>query len=164
MIHPKAHVDNATIGNGTKIWQFASVVRGAVLGENCVVGSGATIDGAICGDHCLFGANCGVFPGIVIGDDVFIGPGAILCNDRWPATSKDGFNLDNLGVTIEIKDGASIGANAVVLPGVVIGRRSVVAAGAVVPTNVPSAHVFMRDGTLLKIKPEWRTRRMRKAA
>jgi len=166
-IHPRAHVSGSRIGARTKVWQFASVIRNSHLGDDCNVGSSATIDGAWLEDRCLVCPGAFVVPGTYIGSDVFIGPNVTICNDAWPSTCKDGFVVDALlgeFVTVEIKDGASVGANAVVLPGVKIGRNSLVAAGAVARTNVPDNHLLGRDGSLIRIKSEWRKRRMRPAA
>lgn len=165
-IHPKAHVDGAEIGARTKVWQFASVIRGARLGSDCVVASGATLDGPWFGDRCIISQNVAMGPGFLVGNDVFIGPNVTICNDRWPRVAKDGFDADALRadfVTVDIKSGASIGANAVVLPGVVIGKDAVVAAGAVAAKNVPDGHLLLRGGNVIKIDPEWRARRMREA-
>lgn len=163
-IHDKAHVDGAFIGARTKVWQFASVIRGAMIGEDCNITSGVLLDGCHFGDRCIVGQNCAIGPGFRIGNDVFFGPNVTICNDRWPSTGKDGFRADLLRrgfVTVLIKDGASIGANAVVLPGVTVGKRAMVAAGAVVPCDVPDDYLFSRDGSMVKIKDEWRERRMR---
>lgn len=166
-VHAQALVDDdVTVGAFTRIWQFASVIRAAELGADCVVGACANIDGSRLGDRCLVGHGASLHPGIEIGDDAFIGPGAVLCNDRWPSADKGGFRCDLLRrgfVTVRICDGAAIGANAVVLPGVTIGKRATVAAGAVVHCDVPADYLFARDGRLVRIKAEWRERRMREA-
>lgn len=164
-VHPLAFVDGAVIGAGTRVWQFASVIRGTVLGEGCNVASGALLDGPRFGDRCIISQGVAIGPGFWIGDDVFIGPNVTFCNDCWPSYDKDGFDADALRcglITIRVHDGASIGANAVILPGVTIGRKSVIAAGAAVDRDVPDDHLWSRQG-LVKIKPEWRTRRMRRA-
>lgn len=165
-IHPKAHVEDATIGERTKVWQFATVIRGTRLGHDCTVGSSATLDGPWFGDRCIISPGVDIGPGFLIGNDVFIGPNVVLCNDRWPTTDKENFQSELLRgdfVTVEIKDGASVGANATVLPGVVIGKRSLVAAGAVAERNVPDNHLLRRDGKMHPIANEWRERRMREA-
>ena len=111
-------VHDAAIGARTKVWQFASVIRGAKLGEDCVIGSCAIVDGATVGDRCHIGHGAQVHPGAVIGSDVFLGPGAVICNDAWPRAHKRGFDAPGVAV---IDDHASIGANAVVLAGLTIG-------------------------------------------
>ena len=110
-----------TIGEGTKVWQFASVIREASIGSDCSIGSCAIVDGARVGNGCLIGHGASIHPGSILGDRVFVGPGAVLCNDNWPRTHKRGFNLALPSVVIE--DDASIGANATVPAGVTIGKR-----------------------------------------
>lgn len=153
LIHAHAQVDpDVKLGLGVNVWQFASVIRGAVLGDNCNIASTAIIDGATLGKNCKIGHGASVHPGARIGDDVFIGPSACLCNDMWPRTEETGFSVQKLldGFTsIIVEDGASIGAHAVILPGVVIGEKAFVAAGAVVSANVPAKALWTREGTIV---------------
>ncbi len=142
------HAD-AKIGLATKVWPFASVIRGAQVGDNCSIGSCAVVDGAKVGSGCRIGHGAQVHPGVQLGDDVFIGPGAILANDRWPRVGKEGFDLAALisgPPCVVIEDGASVGANATVLPGVRIGRNAMVAAGAVVTGDVPANYLWLQMG------------------
>lgn len=166
-IHPKAHVEGVTIGARTKVWQFASVIRGTVLGEDCNVASCATLDGPVFGDRCKISQGVAMGPGFKFGDDVFVGPNVTVCNDRWPAAHQDGFDMAALQWkwgewTVIVEDGASIGANAVVLPGVVIGAGAVIAAGAVVNRSVPAGHLF-RNGRSVPIGSQFNTKRMWRA-
>lgn len=166
-IHPKAHVDGSTVGARTKVWQFATVIRGTVLGADCSIASGVTLDGPVFGDRCIVSPGVDIGPGFVVEDDVFLGPNVVLCNDAWPTVDKAGWDGDALRngfVTVRICDGASIGANAVVLPGVTVGARAMVAAGAVCGRDVPAGHLFKRDGTVVEINTAWARRRMRAAA
>lgn len=164
-IHEKAHVEGSHIGARSKVWQFASVIRNARLGEDCSIATCAIVDGARLGDRVIVSHGAFIDPGMVIGNDVFIGPFVALCNDAWPRAHKDGFDMEPLIsgdlVTTKIEDGASIGAHAVLLPGVIIGTEAMVAAGAVVTTNVPDAHVYHRDGSIVPIDPKRAPRRMR---
>jgi acetyltransferase-like isoleucine patch superfamily enzyme len=161
-IHEKAEVsDDVKIGAHTRVWQFASVIRGTVLGEDCNVASGALLDGPRFGDRCIICQNVAMGPGFLFGDDCFVGPNVTICNDAWPVTSKEGFDIErfrNGFWTVIVKDGASIGANAVVLPGVTIGAGSMVAAGAVVDRNVPDHSVFTRDGQIRALPGRMPTR------
>lgn len=167
-IHARAHVEGATVGPRTRIWQFASVIRGAWLGADCNVGSCTIIDGARIGDGCTIGHGVSLNPGIEIGPGVFIGPNAIFCNDLWPSISKAGFDIDALlsqeFVTTRICGGASIGAGAILLPGVVVGAGVMIAAGATVDRSVPPNHLFRRDGEMVQIDPHRARRRMIPAA
>ena len=93
MIHPLAEVARDTqIGRGTKVWQFASVIRGARIGENCNIAACAIVDGATLGDGCLVGHCASIHPGAKIGHRVFVGPLEMFCNDAWPSVGKDGFD------------------------------------------------------------------------
>lgn len=164
----KCFIDaGVSIGDGTQIWQFASVIRGAVIGRNCNVGAGAIVDAARVGNDVLIGAGAQLHPGTVIGDNVFVGPGVIFCNDRWPRVSKDGFDSEALlsgrMVTVQVCDGASIGAGAIVLPGVRIGIGATVAAGARVDESVPDHHLAKREGDIVPIAARC-AERMRGAA
>lgn len=169
--HPLAYIDGADVGENCHVWQFASVIRGAVLGPNVTVGSGSTIDGARVGEGSIVGANVGLFPGHLIGKHCFIGPGAVLCNDVWPRAKKAGFvgfvaasamteKIHETQACVIVKDGASIGANATILPGVVIGERSMVSAGAVVHRSIGADCLFHRDGRVVPITDEFEEMRL----
>jgi UDP-2-acetamido-3-amino-2,3-dideoxy-glucuronate N-acetyltransferase len=162
-IHRLALVDDSDIGEGTKVWQFASVIRGAVIGKNCIIGAGAQIDGCKIGDDCRIEAGVSIPHGVHIGNRVFVGPGAVFCNDMWPDATKDGIDHEAIaaGCTIRIEDGASIGAGAVILPGYVVGAGAFVSAGAVVTRNVPPNMVWRRNGYIGPFPHDYRARRTR---
>lgn len=162
-IHPKAHVEDSTIGAHSKVWQFASVIRHSVIGRDCVIASCALLDGAWFGHRCIVSQCCAIGPGFYVGNDVFIGPNVTLCNDKFPATNKDNFYPEILRddfLTIKVGDGAAIGANAVILPGVLIGKNAMVSAGVVVSKDVPENHLLRRDGSLSEITLRQRENRM----
>lgn len=151
MIHQQAIFDLKTcrLGQGTTVWQFASVIRGARLGALCSVGAGAIVDGAIVGDGSLIGSGAQLHPGTKIGQGVFVGPGAIFCNDFWPRASKTGFELPaGDRHTVIVEDEASIGAGVIILPGVTIGKGAMVAAGVVCERSIPACNLLRRDGTI----------------
>lgn len=152
MIHKKAEVRDSTLGDGCNVWQYASVIRGAVIGADCTIAANAIVDNARIGDRCLIGHGAGVHPGAHLGDEVFVGPGATICNDAWPRAHKRGFDPSQRSVTIE--NGASVGANAVVLPGVRIGAGAMVAAGSVVARDVPPLHIHGPSGAVAPIGDE----------
>lgn len=166
MIHPLAHVDGDVIlGKGTSVWQFASITRGTRMGCNCSVSPFAMLDGSVYGDRVIVsgGVKCGA--GFKVGSDVFLGPNVVLANDCWPAAAKDGYRDDLLRDdehwAVIIGDGASIGANAVILPGIRIGRNAVVAAGAVVDRNLPDGAVWRRNGYISWVPANRNEKRMR---
>ena len=170
-IHRFALVEDASVGPRTRVWQFASVIRGARLGADCNVASGATLDGPVFGDRCIVSQGVAMGPGFEIGDDVFIGPNVTVCNDRWPRACKTGFDLARLQadyVTVRIGNWTSVGANAVILPGVTLGKRVMVAAGAVVDRDIPADHLFKRDGSMQpiseRVERHYARTRMREAS
>jgi UDP-2-acetamido-3-amino-2,3-dideoxy-glucuronate N-acetyltransferase len=169
-VHPKAHVEDSEIGARSKVWQFASITRGAIIGADCVVAPGAMVDGSHIGDGSKVGPGCMMGPGFRIGRGVFLGPGVVLCNDVWPRADVEGFDIAPLLsgelVAVVIEDRASIGTNAVILPGVTIGAGAFVAAGAVVGRDVPPGHLFTREGTLRRLlaRPMARMREARDAS
>lgn len=167
-IHPTAIVDaDCEIGEGTIIRQFASITRGAKLGRDCRIGPGAAFDGSVMGDRCVILHNLAAGPGFLLGNDVFIGPNVTLCNDAWPRAGKDGFDTSKFDGTrwaIIIDDGASVGAGAVILPGVHIGKGAMIPAGAVCAKDVPDGHILLSNGTAFPIGDESQKKRMRFAS
>lgn len=167
-IHRLAHVEDAFIGAGTRVWQFASVTGGTILGEDCSVSPFAMLHGPRFGDRCIISGGVMMGPGFVFGDDCFIGPNVTMCNDMWPSTDKTGLDLKAMRrgdfVTIRAGNRVTIGANAVVLPGVTLADGAIVAAGAVCGKNVPAGYLFRRDGKMIEVSPAWtKRRRMREA-
>jgi UDP-2-acetamido-3-amino-2,3-dideoxy-glucuronate N-acetyltransferase len=140
--HPSAIVDApAAIGAGTKIWHFCHIMAGAVIGERCVVGQGCFVAaGAVLGNGVKLQNNVSVFSGIVLEDDVFCGPSAVFTNVKNPraAVSRKHEYRKTL-----VKRGATVGANATVLPGVTIGEWAFVGAGATVTRDVPAYALVM---------------------
>lgn len=142
-IEPSADVaPDASIGDGTVIWHLAQVRERAALGHDCVVGRGAYIGAGVrVGNNCKLQNHALVYEPAVLDDGVFVGPGAVFTNDRYPravrpdGTPKDAADWTAVGVTC--RAGASIGARAVCVAPVTIGAWAVVAAGAVVIDEVP---------------------------
>lgn len=133
-IHPMSDVQSAAIGAGTRIWQFVVVLPGAQIGQDCNICSHCLIESdVVVGDRVTVKSGVQLWDGLRVGNDVFIGPNASFTNDRFPRSQQ---TPDKFLVTT-IHDGASIGAGAVILPGVVIGRKAMVAAGSVVTRSVP---------------------------
>jgi UDP-2-acetamido-3-amino-2,3-dideoxy-glucuronate N-acetyltransferase len=143
-IHPTSEVSSqAIIGPGTRIWHQAQVRERACLGANCIVGKGAYIDFDVTlGDNVKVQNGVYVYHGVTVEDGVFLGPGVILTNDKLPrAINPDGSLKSDADWEVSptlIKQGASIGAGAVVLPGVTVGEFAMVGAGAVVTRDVPA--------------------------
>lgn len=148
-IHPTATVeDGAVIGEDTLVWHQAQVRTGASIGANCILGKGSFVDlDVTIGDKCKLQNYAQVFHGSVIEDEVFIGPLAVLTNDRFPrAATPDGGLKSEADWAVEgitVRRGASVGAHSVVLPGVQIGEWAIVGAGAVVVKDVEAHRVVV---------------------
>lgn len=138
-----ADVDNTvSIGAGTYIWHLAQVRENAKIGSDCIIGRGAYVGpGVVIGDHVKLQNYALVYEPARLEDGVFIGPGAVLTNDMFPRSADVGGRLKRAGdwhaEGVVVREGASIGARAVVVPGCEIGRYALVAAGAVVTRDVP---------------------------
>jgi UDP-2-acetamido-3-amino-2,3-dideoxy-glucuronate N-acetyltransferase len=140
-VHGTAVLDEpVTIGKNTKIWHFCHLSRGATIGENCVIGqNGYVASSVVIGNGCRIQNNVSLYDGIILEDDVFIGPSAVFTNVINPRAS---IRRQAEFKRTYVKRGATIGANATILPGVTLGAYCFVAAGAVVTTDVPG-HALM---------------------
>lgn len=137
-IHRLADIAECQIGEGTKVWQFVVILKGAIIGENCNICAQTLIEGdVIVGDNVTVKSGVQLWDGTRIGNNVFIGPNATFTNDFFPRSKKH----PNAFHGIILEDGCSIGANATLLPGVTIGEGAMVGAGSVVTKNVPAAAV-----------------------
>lgn len=139
-IHSTAIVDSQNIGEDTRIWQYCVILPEAKIGKNCNICSHCFIENEVSvGNNVTIKCGVQLWDGITIEDDVFIGPNVTFCNDRYPKSGNKNWNKEK----ILVKKGASIGANATILPGITIGEGSMVGAGSVVVKDVlPGATVF----------------------
>jgi len=137
-IHPSAHTKGASIGAGTRVWQFCIILPQARIGCDCNICAHVLIEGdVVIGDRVTIKSGVQLWDGTRIDDDVFIGPNATFTNDRTPRSK----TRRKLLVT-RVHRHASIGANATILPGLTIGQAAMVSAGAVVTRDVPD-HALM---------------------
>lgn len=134
-IHPDSRIESgASVGDGSKIWAFVHVLPGARIGRDANVCDHVFIEGdVVIGDRVTIKSGVQLWDGLRVEDDVFIGPNATFTNDKFPRSKE--YPEKYLQTTI--RRGASIGAGAVVLPGITIGEKSMVGAGAVVTRDVP---------------------------
>jgi len=133
-IHPQALCESAHIGEGTRVWAFAHVLPGAVVGRDCNLCDGVFIENDVrIGNRVTVKCGVQLWDGVTLEDDVFVGPNATFTNDAFPRSLQRPAAF--LRTTIE--RGASIGANATILPGLTVGRGAMVGAGAVVTRSVP---------------------------
>lgn len=139
-IHKLADVADCEIGDGTKIWQFVVILKGAVIGRNCNICAHTLIESdVIVGDNVTVKSGVQLWDGTRIEDNVFIGPNVTFTNDVFPRSK----NYPDIFPIITIKNNASIGANATLLPGITIGEFAMIGAGSVVISDVPDRAVVV---------------------
>jgi acetyltransferase-like isoleucine patch superfamily enzyme len=140
-VHPDGRCESDQVGAGTRVWAFAHVMPGAVVGADCNVCDHAFVEtGAVLGDRVTVKNATLVWDRVHVGDDVFLGPGVVFTNDLRPRAHITRGRDDFLATRVD--EGATVGANATIICGVTIGRHAFVAAGAVVTRDVP-AHAFL---------------------
>jgi acetyltransferase-like isoleucine patch superfamily enzyme len=133
-VHPQAICDSRAIGPRTRIWAFAHVLPGSRIGADCNICDHTFIEGDVrIGDRVTLKCGVQLWNGVRIEDDVFIGPNATFSNDYFPRSKR----RPKVFLPTVVKAGASIGANATILPGVTIGQHAMVGAGAVIVESVP---------------------------
>jgi UDP-2-acetamido-3-amino-2,3-dideoxy-glucuronate N-acetyltransferase len=139
---PTAVIDSGCdIGHGSKIWHFSHIMRGSRIGCNCNLGQNVVISpGVQIGDRVKIQNNVSVYTGVELQDDVFCGPSMVFTNVINPRSHVE--RKHEYKRTL-VKQGASIGANATIVCGVVLGRNCFVAAGAVVTRDVPDYALVM---------------------
>lgn len=132
--HPTALVETSSVGEGTRIWAFAHILPGATIGRDCNICDHTFIENdVILGDRVTVKCGVQLWDAVRIEDDVFIGPNATFTNDPFPRSTQHPERF----VPTTVRRGASIGANATILPGVTIEEDVMVGAGAVVTRDVP---------------------------
>ncbi|MBY0476804.1 MAG: N-acetyltransferase [Chitinophagaceae bacterium] len=133
-IHALADVQTKTIGTDTLVWQFAIILKGAVVGNNCNINCHTFIENdVVIGNHVTVKSGVYLWDGITVEDFVFIGPNVTFTNDKVPRSKQYPSSFDR---TV-LRQGASIGAGATILGGVEIGRYALVGAGSLVTRSVP---------------------------
>lgn len=139
MIHKLADVQSENIGHGTTVWQFCVILKNAQIGENCNINCNVFIENNVTiGNNVTIKSGVQIWDGIAIEDNVFIRPNATFTNDLKPRPKQ--YPLQFMETVI--KKGASIGANATILPGITIGENAMVGAGSVVLKDVPADTVW----------------------
>jgi len=142
-VHPTASVEEgASLGPGTRVWHHAQIRTRARIGARCIVGKGVFVDFDVSvGDDTKLQNYACLYHGVRLGRGVFVGPHAVFTNDRNPRATDAAFAPLREGDWIvgetTVDDGAAIGANSTILPGLHIGHWSMVGAGAVVTRDVP---------------------------
>jgi acetyltransferase-like isoleucine patch superfamily enzyme/dTDP-4-dehydrorhamnose 3,5-epimerase-like enzyme len=134
-VHPHGLCESAQVGRGTRVWAFTHILPGAIIGADCNICDHVFIENDVrIGDRVTIKSGVQLWDGLRLDDDVFVGPNATFSNDRYPRSKHHQAKVEET----HVKRGASIGAGAVVLPGLRIGSRAMVGAGAVVTHDVPA--------------------------
>jgi acetyltransferase-like isoleucine patch superfamily enzyme len=134
-IHALSDVKSKKIGDKTSVWQFSVILEGAQIGHNCNICSHCFIENeVVLGNNITIKNGIYLYDGITIEDDVFIGPNATFTNDKKPRSK---VYPPSYPKTL-IKRGATIGAGAIILPGIIIGEHSMIGAGTIITKNVPN--------------------------
>lgn len=136
MIHTLANVQTTNVGEQTYIWQFAVVLKGAVIGSECNINCHTFIENDVTiGNRVTIKAGVFLWDGISIEDDVFVGPNVTFTNDNTPRSKQYPTEFQK----IKIKKFASIGANATILGGVTVNEYAMIGAGSLVTKDVPAS-------------------------
>ena len=149
MIPETAICESKSIGHGTRIWAYVHILPGATIGSDCNICDFVFIENKVSvGNQVTIKSGVQLWDGIVIEDSVFIGPNVTFTNDKYPRSKSW---PETYPVTL-VKTGASIGANATILPGITIGSYSMVGAGSVVTSDVPDyATVYGNPSRMVSI-------------
>ena len=136
--HESSYIDDdVLIGEGTKIWHFCHVQKGARIGKNCILGQNVNVgNNVIIGNYCKIQNNVSVYEGVVLEDYVFCGPSMVFTNILNPRCKYPQVGSKYYKKTL-VKEGASLGANCTIVCGITIGKHAFVGAGAVVTKSVP---------------------------
>lgn len=133
-VHPQGLCESRNVGEETRVWAYAHVLPGARIGRDCNICDHVFVENdVVLGDRVTVKCGVQLWDGLRVADDVFIGPNATFTNDPFPRSKE---RRTPLGTTIG--NGASIGANATILPGLTVGREAMVGAGSVVTHDVPA--------------------------
>lgn len=143
-VHPAAIAAPAALGEGTRVWAFSHVQEGAAVGRDCNIGEQCFVEsGASVGNGVTVKNGVSIWEGVTIEDGVFVGPGVVFTNDRNPRSPRSEWvssRYDDKGWLEQttVRSGATLGAGAVLLPGLTVGEHAFVAAAALVTRDVPA--------------------------
>jgi UDP-2-acetamido-3-amino-2,3-dideoxy-glucuronate N-acetyltransferase len=139
-IHERALVESDRIGDGTRIWAFAHVMREVTIGRDCNIGDHAFIESQVTvGYNVTVKNGVSIWTHVHVGDNVFLGPNVVFTNDRFPRSGVPDWQAEETW----IEEGVTVGANATILCGIRLGQRCLVGAGSVVTRDVPAYALFI---------------------
>lgn len=138
-IHPTAEVQTDQIGEGTLIWQYCVILKGAKIGSNCNINYNVFIENdVVVGNNVTIKSGVQLWDGLRVSDNVFIGPNVTFTNDKYPRSKQ----YPNKFIQTIIKENASIGAGTVLLSGITIGENAMIGAGSVVTKDIPDNELW----------------------
>jgi UDP-2-acetamido-3-amino-2,3-dideoxy-glucuronate N-acetyltransferase len=147
VIHASAEVHTSQIGDGTSVWQYSVIMKGARIGRNCNINCHVFIeDDVIIGDNVTVKSGVQLWNGIYLEDDVFVGPNVTFTNDLFPRSKRYPKVFSN---TI-VRKGASIGANATILAEIIIGQYAMIGAGSVVTKSIPDNTIWFGNPAVFR--------------
>jgi UDP-2-acetamido-3-amino-2,3-dideoxy-glucuronate N-acetyltransferase len=155
-VHPTAVVETRDIGEGTRIWAFTHVMGGVSIGTNCNIGEHSFLEtGVQIGNDVTIKNGNQLWDGVTLQDGAFVGPGVLFTNDRYPRSPRLSqaharYQDRSWLLPTLVEEGASIGAGAVILPGVTIGRFAMIGAGALVTSVVPAYALMVGNPARLR--------------
>jgi UDP-2-acetamido-3-amino-2,3-dideoxy-glucuronate N-acetyltransferase len=148
-VHPSALVETSEIGEGTRVWAFAHIMQGAVVGADCKIGDHSFIEsGAVLGDRVVVKNNSLIWHGVIIGDDVFVGPNTVFTNVVAPRARYQTY--PEAWEKTEVADRVTIGANSTIVSGIRLGYNCMIGAGSVVTKDVPDHGLVYGNPASLK--------------
>ena len=147
MIHPTADVKSKTIGKDTQVWQYSIILEGARIGKNCNINCHVFVENdVVIGDNVTVKSGVQLWDGLRVEDNVFIGPNVTFTNDMVPRSKQPPEEF----ASMTIQKGASIGANATILPGLTIGEYALIGAGSVVTKDIEPYTVWIGNPAKMK--------------
>lgn len=134
-VHPTAVIDEPVeIGEGTKIWHFSHIMKGAKIGAKCSLGQNVFVGSRVeIGENCKIQNNVSIYDLVTLEDNVFCGPSCVFTNDMNP---RAGWPKGGVWIPTLVKEGASIGANATIVCGLTLGKHCFIGAGALIHKDV----------------------------
>ncbi len=146
-IHPLSDVQSTNIGQNTRVWQYSVILKDAVIGRGCNICAHTLIENDVfIGNNVTVKSGVYVWDGIILEDNVFVGPCVAFTNDKKPRSKQ----YPESFIKTIVEQGASIGANATILPGVRIGKNALIGAGAVVTKDVPDNAIVVGNPAIIK--------------
>lgn len=150
-IHKFSDVQSTNIGEGTTVWQYCVIMKGAKIGRDCNIGANCFIENdVLIGNKVTIKNGVSIFDSICIEDNVFIGPNVTFTNDLYPRSTRGSEKVKKKYPKTTICEGASIGGGSTILPGLRIGNNAIIGAGAVITKDVDNNAIIFGESAKVK--------------